>query len=103
MPVIVDAFGGRGQITSYGLPCSAIGDFNVIRSEEEKSGGTPFRMDRNVRDFHKFIDDNALVDLKFKGAGFTWSDGPRGKGKGKRPFPVPRTKMSSSACGAERA
>jgi hypothetical protein len=49
------------------------GDFNVITSLVEKKGGTR-RLDRDVKEFPKFIDTTEMVDLKTKNGQFTWNN-----------------------------
>lgn len=64
----------------YGIPICWIGDFNIIRKEEEKKGGAAVKFHRDVREFSNYINNNALIDLKFKGPQFTWSNGGPGRG-----------------------
>ncbi|KAJ1431368.1 Endonuclease/exonuclease/phosphatase superfamily [Sesbania bispinosa] len=48
-----------------------IGDFNSYLFPEEKSGGTPAN-ERNMRQFHLFLNQCGLLDLGFTGPLFTW-------------------------------
>ncbi|CAL1367531.1 unnamed protein product [Linum trigynum] len=51
---------------------------NVILFPEEKLGGGPPR-NESVIPFKNFVDDNALMDLDFKGYPFTWKDNREGQ------------------------
>ncbi|XP_070032176.1 uncharacterized protein [Nicotiana tomentosiformis] len=55
-------------------PWCVIGDFNVIASVEEKIGGLPYQMNKNM-DFLSMIEDCGFVDLGFYGPRYTWSNG----------------------------
>ncbi|CAL1411808.1 unnamed protein product [Linum trigynum] len=55
-----------------------IGDMNVILFPEEKLGGGPPR-NESVIPFKNFVDDNALMDLGFKGYPFTWNNNREGQ------------------------
>lgn len=46
----------------YGIPICWIGDFNIIRKEEEKKGGAAVKFHRDVREFSNYINNNALID-----------------------------------------
>ncbi|GLU19133.1 hypothetical protein SLE2022_353980 [Rubroshorea leprosula] len=46
------------------------GDFNAIRSLQERKGGTSVR--REIREFNDFIEMNGLVDLPMIGRKFSW-------------------------------
>lgn len=48
------------------------GDFNVIRSPEEKTSRG--RITSSMRSFNKFIDDSGLVDLLLVDGKFTWAN-----------------------------
>jgi exonuclease III len=49
------------------------GDFNIIRSLEEKKGGSR-RLDRDSGDFNSLIDDLRLIDLEAINGIHTWSN-----------------------------
>jgi exonuclease III len=49
------------------------GDFDIITSLAEKKGGTR-RLDRDVKEFSKFIDTVEMVDLKTNNGQFTWNN-----------------------------
>jgi exonuclease III len=49
------------------------GDFNIIRSLEEKKGGSR-RLDRDSGDFNSLIDDLRLIDLEANNGIHTWSN-----------------------------
>ncbi|XP_043697429.1 uncharacterized protein LOC122648258, partial [Telopea speciosissima] len=54
-------------------PWAVLGDFNVIRSNSEKIGGYPVRIEA-MDDFNSFIDGAGLLDLKWKGEALTWNN-----------------------------
>ncbi|XP_043697562.1 uncharacterized protein LOC122648415, partial [Telopea speciosissima] len=54
-------------------PWAVLGDFNVVRNQNEKFGGDPIRQEA-VDDFNSFVDDTGLVDLNWKGEIFTWNN-----------------------------
>ncbi|XP_043697386.1 uncharacterized protein LOC122648199 [Telopea speciosissima] len=54
-------------------PWAVLGDFNVIRSNNEKIGGDPVRIEA-MDDFKSFIDGAGLLDLKWKGEDLTWNN-----------------------------
>jgi endonuclease/exonuclease/phosphatase family metal-dependent hydrolase len=49
------------------------GDFNIITSLAEKRGGTR-RLDRDAKEFSKFIDTMEMVDLKTNNGQFIWNN-----------------------------
>jgi hypothetical protein len=49
------------------------GDFNIITSLAKKKGGTR-RLDRDAKEFSKFIDTTEMLDLKNKNDQFTWNN-----------------------------
>jgi exonuclease III len=49
------------------------GDFNIIRSLEEKKGGSR-RLDRDSSDFNSLIDDLHLIDLEANNGIHTWTN-----------------------------
>jgi hypothetical protein len=48
-------------------------DSNIITSLAEKKGGTR-RLDRDAKEFSKFIDTSEMVDLKTNNVQFTWNN-----------------------------
>ncbi|XP_043697189.1 uncharacterized protein LOC122647969 [Telopea speciosissima] len=54
-------------------PWAVLGDFNVIRSNNEKIGGDPVWIEA-MDDFNSFIDGAGLLDLKWKGEALTWNN-----------------------------
>jgi len=48
------------------------GDFNSVRSLEERRGKGSFTQQHDSEIFNKFIDDGSLVDLPICGRLFTW-------------------------------
>ncbi|XP_043697195.1 uncharacterized protein LOC122647973 [Telopea speciosissima] len=54
-------------------PWAVLGDFNVIRNQNEKIGGDPIRLEAKD-DLNNFIDDSELIDLKWKGEAMTWNN-----------------------------
>ncbi|KAL7202408.1 hypothetical protein ACSBR1_033976 [Camellia fascicularis] len=56
-----------------GIPWCVGGNFNVVRSLEEKLGATP--LVASIQAFSSLIDDLALVDLPLQGGAYTWSGG----------------------------
>lgn len=52
------------------MPWIIIGDFNIIKSDEEKIGGLPLPSSAKV-DFVDFIDNNYLYNLPFLTSQFT--------------------------------
>ncbi|XP_071902764.1 uncharacterized protein [Coffea arabica] len=57
-----------------------VGDFNDIRSGEEKWGGRR-RHESSFKEFNRFIKENELVDLGFEGKPWTWCNQWEGEGK----------------------
>nr|XP_027123021.1 uncharacterized protein LOC113739850 [Coffea arabica] len=56
------------------LPWMAIGDFNVISSAEERSGGSPPNP-RNMEEFNTSMFRCGLAAMDFDGPQFTWTNG----------------------------
>ncbi|KAG2696272.1 hypothetical protein I3760_07G050900 [Carya illinoinensis] len=54
-------------------PWLCLGDFNIIRGEEEHRGGRP-RLRVAMDDFNDFIDNCGLVDMKARGLTRSWSN-----------------------------
>ena len=54
-------------------PWCTVGDFNVITSLEEKQGGLPYNMMKNV-DFIEVIEACGLFEFGYSGHKFTWSN-----------------------------
>ncbi|XP_022880947.1 uncharacterized protein LOC111398252 [Olea europaea var. sylvestris] len=60
-----------GQLMSSSFPVIFVGDYNIVKNEEERAGGLPVtRVAKN--DFIQFIDSHGLYDLPFLGSKFTW-------------------------------
>lgn len=59
------------HILSINLPIMLIGDFNIVKTDEEKLGGGPI-LRAAKQDFVQFIDTNSLYDVPFTGSRFTW-------------------------------
>ncbi|XP_075091688.1 uncharacterized protein LOC142171877 [Nicotiana tabacum] len=55
-------------------PWLIMGDYNAIRSGEDRPIGNPVQ-ELEVRDFNSFIDDTALVEMRTNGRNFTWTNG----------------------------
>lgn len=53
------------------------GDFNIIKSLEEKQGGRT-RLDSDSSGFKQFLQDNQLMDIPTSNGTFTWSNKRRG-------------------------
>ena len=51
------------------------GDFNAVRSEEERRGGSAFFRKLDADNFNNFIDGSFLMDLSICGRLFTWYRG----------------------------
>lgn len=58
------------QISTDNVLWCTIGDFNVINSTEEKNGGVPYNMNKNL-EFISVIAACGLVDLGYSGQHFT--------------------------------
>ncbi|CAN1758574.1 hypothetical protein LINPERHAP1_LOCUS6849 [Linum perenne] len=58
------------------VPWCLIGDFNAIRSREEKEGGNPTPV-RRLQQFNGFIADIGVMDMRFSGDIFTWCNNNR--------------------------
>ncbi|XP_042941234.1 uncharacterized protein LOC122275951 [Carya illinoinensis] len=58
-------------------PWLCLGDFNIIREEEEHRGGRP-RLRVDIDEFNDFIDNGGFVDMKAVGSKFSWCNGQRG-------------------------
>jgi hypothetical protein len=56
----------------YG-PWLCISDFNMILSQSEKYGGRPYACSSNDA-FHCFLDSFGMIDLRFSGNPFTYSN-----------------------------
>lgn len=55
-----------------GLSWCVAGDFNVVRSPDEKASGG--RITRFMRMLNKFIDDSGFFDPPLVGSKFTWAN-----------------------------
>ncbi|OMO91306.1 reverse transcriptase [Corchorus capsularis] len=58
------------HLSVLNVPTCICGDFNVVKSEEERSG--TLSNDTALGVFNDFIEDWALVDLPLVGSNFTW-------------------------------
>ncbi|XP_042942745.1 uncharacterized protein LOC122276921 [Carya illinoinensis] len=58
-------------------PWLCLGDFNIIRREEERRGGRP-RLRIAMKDFNEFVDNCGLMEMKSVGSKFSWCNGQRG-------------------------
>ncbi|XP_042958079.1 uncharacterized protein LOC122293609 [Carya illinoinensis] len=58
-------------------PWLCLGDFNIIRGEEEHRGGRP-RLRVAIDEFNDFIDNCGFADMKAVGSKFSWCNGQRG-------------------------
>ncbi|KAH0748476.1 hypothetical protein KY290_027708 [Solanum tuberosum] len=59
---------------NYNMPWLVGGDFNVIMSDEEKTGGLPV-YPQAYEDFSFGMNSCELLDINFKGSPFTWWNG----------------------------
>ncbi|KAJ4811748.1 Non-LTR reverse transcriptase [Rhynchospora pubera] len=59
-------------IQLHGAVC-LMGDFNEILSSEEKYGGNS-NLKSNTIDFQNFTFDSGLVDVRYKGPAYTWTN-----------------------------
>ncbi|KAG5595027.1 hypothetical protein H5410_036259 [Solanum commersonii] len=55
------------------IPWCAVGDFNVITDTDEKLGGIPYDMRKSL-EFIGVIEACGLMDLRFNGSRFTWTN-----------------------------
>ncbi|RYR06082.1 hypothetical protein Ahy_B06g085879 [Arachis hypogaea] len=53
-----------------------LGDFNDILNQEEKAGMLP-QPKICLETFRRFVDENGLMDIDFKGSKYTWFSNPR--------------------------
>ncbi|XP_071905855.1 uncharacterized protein [Coffea arabica] len=68
------------RMRDWGEDWIIVGDFNDLRSSEEKWGGRD-RAERCFREFNRFIKDNNLVDLGYQGVPWTWCNSWEGDGE----------------------
>lgn len=61
----------------HDAPWLCLGDFNIIRGEEEHRGGRP-RLRIAIDEFNEFIDNCGFIDMKAAGSRFSWCNGQRG-------------------------
>ncbi|XP_042964794.1 uncharacterized protein LOC122299025 [Carya illinoinensis] len=66
------------SLQSSNVPRMVIGDFNIIRSDEERIGGRP-RPRIAMEEFNSFIDMAGLSELGFQGNNMTWCNGHEGR------------------------
>ncbi|XP_071923234.1 uncharacterized protein [Coffea arabica] len=57
-----------------------VGDFNDLRTNEEKWGGQE-RAEGSFREFNRFIRENDLMDLGYQGVPWTWRNSWKGDGE----------------------
>ncbi|WOL10352.1 hypothetical protein Cni_G19107 [Canna indica] len=70
-----------GNIDLNDTPWLIVGDFNYIESQDDKLGGRPLVYGNALKAFQNFRSSANLIDLKFKGARFTWSNNRAGSKK----------------------
>ncbi|WOK93975.1 hypothetical protein Cni_G02676 [Canna indica] len=58
-----------------------VGDFNCIDDEGEKIGGKSFVFGSSIRVFKELCQEAGLVELKYKGLKYTWSNNRSGEKK----------------------
>jgi len=58
---------------NHSLAWLCIGDFNMIIDQSENIGGRPFACSSSDP-FRLFMNNNGIVDLRFSGNPFTWSN-----------------------------
>lgn len=58
---------------TFSGPWIVIGDFNMILDQADKNGGRLVSTS-STGGLRKFIDDNGLIDLGFKGYAYTWTN-----------------------------
>ncbi len=63
---------------SFPGPWICVGDFNCIKEQSEKAGGKPFASSSNS-ELGGFLFDCNLIDLRFYGNSFTWSNKRKGQ------------------------
>lgn len=64
----------------YNIPWMAIGDYNIVRSQDEKVGGLP--VDANaISSFNDMINQVGFLDGGFTGSQCTWSNNRLGRHK----------------------
>lgn len=63
------------MISKLDLPWIVLGDFNAISSPSEHKRSNFNYYARKVFSFSKFISNNALLDVSFLGASFSWCNG----------------------------
>ncbi|XP_035542866.1 uncharacterized protein LOC118345331, partial [Juglans regia] len=61
-------------------PWIVVGDFNVIRNDQERRGGRP-RPFSAMEAFNKFIDTAGLSELRFEGNQFSWCNNQQGSAR----------------------
>lgn len=66
------------RVLSLGLPTVLIGDFNYLLHSQDKYGGKPFQVDRDVREFRAFVRTSGLIDIGFAGPRYTWCNNQQG-------------------------
>ncbi|KAL8136632.1 LOW QUALITY PROTEIN: hypothetical protein V2J09_002633 [Rumex salicifolius] len=52
------------------------GDFNVVRSLEERIGGSG-QLSPDIAEFNEWIDRHQLIDMRFEGTPYTWARGSK--------------------------
>nr|GEZ93570.1 RNA-directed DNA polymerase, eukaryota [Tanacetum cinerariifolium] len=73
----VAIYGSSSLITRWNGETIVMGDFNVVRSTDERLGSRFNQSSAKV--FNQFIESSGLVDIKLAGYSFTWSHPSRKK------------------------
>ncbi|XP_073116168.1 uncharacterized protein [Elaeis guineensis] len=73
-----DAWTQVQAVQALRLDMPFIGDFNCVLQLEDKRGGKPFQMSKDVQELRAFIDQIGLPDLGFQGPSYTWCNNQMG-------------------------
>ncbi|XP_042956409.1 uncharacterized protein LOC122292237 [Carya illinoinensis] len=69
------------SLLSTGItPWIIMGDFNIIRNNDERIGGRP-RLTIAMREFNDFIDAVGMIETKFEGNKMSWCNGQQGRAR----------------------
>lgn len=60
-------------LSSGNIPTMLLGDMNTIVYQGDKMGGVPVNS-YQVKDIQQFIQRTSLIDLRFQGPAFTWTN-----------------------------